>query len=404
MQQATVNLFADMGVQPHDADVRARRRRRASTDTTPPTSTITSPAAGANLQDGTTVTITGTATDTGGGVVAGVEVSTDGGTTWHPATMTGAAATSGHAGPTRWIAHGSPLDHDQVARGRRQRQPRDAGRRRSRSTSTARARSGAPSVTPPTRRLRRRARRSTVGVKFTVRHLRADHRHPLLQGATNTGTHVGSLWSSDGKLLASATFTNETRVRLADRDLLAVPSRSCPNTTYVAGYFAPIGHYAATDGYFYPPPGPDADRRRQRRQPAAARARTTTPRRQRRLHLRLARARSRRSSFGAANYWVDVMFAPAPAPGQVTNVTATRRQGHRRPSPGRRPTTGGPVTTYTITPYIGSTAQTPTTVNGTPPATTATITGLTAGHDLHVHRARRRTRTARAQLRRSPTR
>ena len=34
------------------------------------------------------VTITGTAADTGGGVVAGVEVSTDGGSTWHPATGT----------------------------------------------------------------------------------------------------------------------------------------------------------------------------------------------------------------------------------------------------------------------------------------------------------------------------
>ena len=35
---------------------------------------------------GSTVTITGTATDAGGGVVAGVEVSIDGGQTWHPAT------------------------------------------------------------------------------------------------------------------------------------------------------------------------------------------------------------------------------------------------------------------------------------------------------------------------------
>ena len=40
------------------------------------------------------MTITGTATDTGGGVVAGVEVSTDGGTTWHPATIMTAPATS----------------------------------------------------------------------------------------------------------------------------------------------------------------------------------------------------------------------------------------------------------------------------------------------------------------------
>ncbi len=27
-----------------------------------------------------------------------------------------------------------------------------------------------------------------------------------------------------------------------------------PNTTYVASYFAPSGHYAQTEDYFYPPP------------------------------------------------------------------------------------------------------------------------------------------------------
>src|SRR4029077_20819110 len=30
------------------------------------------------------------------------------------------------------------------------------------------------------------------------------------KGVTNTGTHVGNLWSNTGTLLATATFTNET--------------------------------------------------------------------------------------------------------------------------------------------------------------------------------------------------
>src|SRR4029077_4798934 len=34
---------------------------------------------------------------------------------------------------------------------------------------------------------------------------------------------------------------------------------------------------------------------------------------------------------------------------------------------------------YTVTPFIGSTAQTPGTVTGNPPATTTTVTGLTNG-------------------------
>ena len=85
MQQATVNLFADMGnVQP--ATIQSGLiPAAASTDATAPSSVITSPTGGANIAQGTAVTITGTAADTGGGVVGGVEVSVDGGTTWHPA-------------------------------------------------------------------------------------------------------------------------------------------------------------------------------------------------------------------------------------------------------------------------------------------------------------------------------
>ena len=83
MQQATVNLFADMGVQPGTLQS-GLVPATASTDTTAPTSTITSPTAGSTVQG--SMTITGTATDTGGGVVGGVEVSVDGGATWHPAT------------------------------------------------------------------------------------------------------------------------------------------------------------------------------------------------------------------------------------------------------------------------------------------------------------------------------
>ena len=60
----------------------------ASTDATPPTSTISSPAPGTILRAGTPVTITGSATEAGGGRLAAVEVSTDGGATWHRATGT----------------------------------------------------------------------------------------------------------------------------------------------------------------------------------------------------------------------------------------------------------------------------------------------------------------------------
>jgi len=85
LQQATVNLFADMGVQP-DSLQTGLLAASASSDRTPPVSRISSPAAGASLSGA--VIVSGTAADRGGGVVAGVEVSIDGGATWHPASGT----------------------------------------------------------------------------------------------------------------------------------------------------------------------------------------------------------------------------------------------------------------------------------------------------------------------------
>ena len=84
MQQATINLFADMGLQPATIESGLLLATK-STDTTPPVSKITSPVAGANLKLNASTTVAGTATDSGGGVVGGVEVSVDGGQTWHPA-------------------------------------------------------------------------------------------------------------------------------------------------------------------------------------------------------------------------------------------------------------------------------------------------------------------------------
>jgi Bacterial Ig domain len=84
MQQATVNILADMGAQPATLQS-GLVAATASTDATPPSSTITSPASGSTVTPGSSVTISGTAADAGGGVVGAVEVSVDGGITWHPA-------------------------------------------------------------------------------------------------------------------------------------------------------------------------------------------------------------------------------------------------------------------------------------------------------------------------------
>jgi hypothetical protein len=84
MQQATINLFADMGVQP--ATISGLVAATASTDVTAPTTTIVSPANGTTINSGAPVTFTGTSSDAN--QVAGVELSFDGGVTWVAATGT----------------------------------------------------------------------------------------------------------------------------------------------------------------------------------------------------------------------------------------------------------------------------------------------------------------------------
>ena len=76
-----VNLLADMGIQPGTLQS-GLIAATASTDPTAPTSTIN---ALASFSAGSVVTISGTASDVGGGVIAGVEVSTDNGASWYPA-------------------------------------------------------------------------------------------------------------------------------------------------------------------------------------------------------------------------------------------------------------------------------------------------------------------------------
>ncbi|SCG66144.1 Kelch motif-containing protein [Micromonospora inositola] len=71
--------------------------------------------------------------------------------------------------------------------------------------------------------------------------------------------------------------------------------------------------------------------------------------------------------------------APPTAPSAPTGVTASAADGSARvtwTAPGNG---GSAITSYTVTPYVGATAQAPTTVSGSPPSTTGTIGGLTNG-------------------------
>ena len=242
MQQATMNLLADMGVQPasKQSDLVAVT---ASTDILPPISTISSPLAGATVPIGAPVVITGTSVDVGGGVVAGVEVSVDNGTTWHPATGTSAWTYSfvptalgpitikvravddscnlEKTGPTRVINGGQRTPPCSIW----------------------------PAGTLPAVSDSNDAGAIEAGVRFRTQTDGFIKAIRFYKGAGNTGTHVGHLWSNTGALLGTATFSGETATGWQQANL-ATPVAVSAGVTYVASYFAPVGHYAADAGYF----------------------------------------------------------------------------------------------------------------------------------------------------------
>ena len=201
-----------------------------------------------------------------------------------------------------------------------------------------------------------------VGVKFQSDSAGVVTGVRFHKGAGNTGTHIGSLWTSGGQRLAQATFTSET-VSGWQHVVFATPVEIQANTTYIASYFAPNGGYSATGNAFAT--GVDNP-------PLHALGNAASPNG---VYAYSPTSAFPGNSFNATNYGVDVMFAPPPEPGQVTGVTATAGPGAANVS-WTAPSEGGAVTSYKITPYIGSTAQTPVTITGTPPATSTTIGGL----------------------------
>ncbi len=259
MQQATVNLFADMGVQPATlqaglvgrdrVDRHAPRRPRRS-----PRPSVRRPS-----RPGPPVTITGTATDTGGGRVGGVEVSTDDGSTWHPASGRENVELHVHARRRPGRADDpQPRDRRQREHGRRVRAGDRHGRRRVLPVplwDDTRAR--------PRRRRQRRHRRSTTA-SASERRRRHDHRAPLLQGP---GEH------------RHAHRPPVERRRHAARDRRRSPARPASGWQQVA-LRTPVAdhrrHRPTSPRYFSPagfyPGRPALLRELRRRQPAAARA------------------------------------------------------------------------------------------------------------------------------------
>ena len=303
MRQATVNLFADMGAQPATLQS-GLTAATASTDTAGPATTITAPAAGASVPAGAPVTISGTAADTGG-TVGGVEVSTDNGATWHPAT--------GRASWTyTWSARGSGAT---VIRVRATDDSANVGADAT-VTVTVGARTcpctiwdagAAPAIpTDPD------SSATEVGTKFRADVAGQVTAIRFYKGSVNTGTHVGRLWSASGTQLASVTFAGESASGWQQANL-STPVTLTAGTTYVVSYYAPNGRYAADPGYFATE-GVDSAPLHALRDGidgvnGVYRLGTGFP----------------TLAWESANYWVDVVFAPGGGTPDTTAPTVTAR-------------------------------------------------------------------------------
>src|SRR5208282_6033908 len=129
------------------------------------------------------------------------------------------------------------------------------------------------------------------------------------KASTNTGTHVGNLWSSTGTLLASATFTNETGSGWQQVSFSS-PVAVTAGTVYIASYHTSVGHWSANRNYFAstgvsnPPLQALQSGSSQGNGVYAYGSTSLFP----------------GSSYQASNYWVDVVFTQ---PNALTSIAIT---------------------------------------------------------------------------------
>ena len=143
-----------------------------------------------------------------------------------------------------------------------------------------------------------------LGVKFTSDSTGAITGIRFYKAATNTGTHIGSLWTAGGTLLAPGHLHRRDRLRLADRLLRQPRQRSPPAPPTSPPTSLPTATTPARQTFFS---SRRSTTRRCTRSPTATSANGA-------LLLQRARARSRPNSYNATNYWVDVDPTPRRPP------------------------------------------------------------------------------------------
>ncbi|WP_064820199.1 DUF4082 domain-containing protein [Rhizobium phaseoli] len=248
VQQAMVNMFADMGIQPTTLDASLILATQ-STDTLKPTSSVTSPIVGASFLEGQHVTITGTAQDFGGGIVAGVEISTDGGQHWFKATGREnwsynwvVQASGTYTIMSRAVDDSVNMETPSVGKQVTVTLPGTQG-----LWTLADKPAVETAIDRDSVELGLRFQTTTAGFVEGIR---------FYKGFYNIGDHAVSLWRADGTLLATGVSVGES-LSGWQTVMFSSPIQIAAGTTYVASYHS-NGFYSVTGNYFSDPYGSGA--------------------------------------------------------------------------------------------------------------------------------------------------
>ena len=205
------------------------------------------------------------------------------------------------------------------------------------------------------------------------RHQRLHHRSPLLQGLhQHRDTRRRPLDRVGARLLAQATFTGET-------------ASGWQQVVVLDPGGGDRGHHLRRV-VLRPQRALLGDEQRLRQRRSTPRRSTPWPARPppngNGVYVYGSAPAFPTSTFKASNYFVDAVFSPtvaATAPAAPTAVTAATAGPGSVAVSWTAPASSSTITSYTVTPFVGSTAGTPVTVTGSPAATSTTLSGLTNG-------------------------
>lgn len=176
----------------------------------------------------------------------------------------------------------------------------------------------------------------------------------------NSGTHLGSLWTDTGALLARVTFSSETASGWQVANF-ASPVSLTAGKSYVVSYHTNVGRYVSTENH---------------RGASISPSFLTVPSTNAGVYAYGASSNFPKQSWRSSQYWVDVTFKPTSA---ATPTPSTTTRPASTPSP--TPTSSAPSSSPTPrpTPSAPSSSPTPTSPSSptATPSSTPTSSGLT---------------------------